>query len=523
MLVSGDYFVPHLNGDIYRQKPPLQFWAIALAATLRGGLDEVAVRLPAALAAILTILLVFQLGRRLFDRRAAWLAALVFATCSKTLWQGRVGQIDMLLVFWVTLGMYCWVRAYCDDRPGFYRGFFLATGCATVAKGLVGLLPPLLAIGAFLLITRDRATWRAMRPASGLLLWLLPILAWLLPATLIAGPDYLRYLLVDQSLKRYADPWHHFQPWYYYLSVLPVDFFPWALFLPATGFTTWRRLDGRERKGFLFCLAWAMITLLFFSLSPAKRTVYIFSMYPALALLVGSTLRQLGRRWPAGRWWTTAPVALLGLLLGAVAIILPFQAHRWAADVALLGADLPRLVSTLVGLLAAALLIAAVLAWRGRLPAATAVVGAGMGALALGAVLLVMPRFDATRSARPLAERLVAEMGAEETYAFYTGLEPAFLFYTERYGEVLRDETSLRVYLARPGRQWVIAEKRALAALSSPLPTRQVASDLDERDGYVLLVDDGTAGAASQSASASAASASTAAAAMEDTSPQAAP
>src|SRR5204863_7325585 len=52
MRLTGDYVVPHLNGEVYSQKPPLQMWAMLAAAVVTGGLDETAARLPAALAAI---------------------------------------------------------------------------------------------------------------------------------------------------------------------------------------------------------------------------------------------------------------------------------------------------------------------------------------------------------------------------------------------------------------------------------------------------------------------------------------
>src|SRR5213595_2358403 len=91
------YLVPHLNGAVYAQKPPLLFWLMALGQELWPGKLETASRLPSALAAVGAILAVYRLGERLFSRRAGWFAAAALATCAKVLWQGRFGQIDMLL------------------------------------------------------------------------------------------------------------------------------------------------------------------------------------------------------------------------------------------------------------------------------------------------------------------------------------------------------------------------------------------------------------------------------------------
>ncbi|MCZ7651285.1 MAG: glycosyltransferase family 39 protein [Thermoanaerobaculia bacterium] len=337
MLESGEFLVPHLNGRIYSEKPPLQFWAIAFFGWLRGGVDEVAARLPAVLSAVVATLLVFAMGRRLFDRETGWIAAAAFATGAKILWQGRIGQIDMLLIALVAAAMYFWCRGYLERRPLFFRLFFLACGFATVAKGPVGLLPPLLSIVAFSLLARRRELLREMRIGTGLLLWAAPVAAWLLPAAAHAGRAYLETMVLRQNFERYADPWHHFQPWHYYLQVLPADFFPWSLLLPGALLAGWLHLRGERRERFLWTLSWVGVTLLFFSLSPAKRTVYVLTMYPGLALALAAGLVELRRRWPRGRAWVEAPLLLLAGLAATALAALPRLATRHAEEVSQVG------------------------------------------------------------------------------------------------------------------------------------------------------------------------------------------
>ena len=61
MEETANYLVPQLNGDLPTGEPPLHFWAISSMSLLLGRLDETAVRLPSALAAIATSLLVFSI------------------------------------------------------------------------------------------------------------------------------------------------------------------------------------------------------------------------------------------------------------------------------------------------------------------------------------------------------------------------------------------------------------------------------------------------------------------------------
>lgn len=488
MVASGQYFVPQLNGRLYSEKPPLQFWSMAFASLFTGGLDERSARLPAVASVTAATLLLFATGRRLFDREVAWLAALAFLTCSKILWQGRVGQIDMLLTALVMLAMYFWTRGWLERRPGFYALFFFVTGVATVAKGPVGLLPPLLSIIAFLVWTRQTPRLREMRIGRGLVLWALPVLAWIGPATAVAGTEYLRTMVLRQSVQRFADPWHHFQPWYYYLGVVAGDFLPWSLLLPGAVVAGLATLRGERRDAFRLALCWVVGTVVFFSLSPGKRSVYVLTMYPGLALLVGAGLVELARGWPQRRAWVLAPLTLLAALPFVGAVALPFVVSRQGAELAPLGADLPwRLAAIAVGV--GALATWALLAARtGRLHLAAERLALAFAAGALVAVLTVLPRFDAVKSARGLSAEILARVAPDEPYAIWPRFDAPFVFYTRRFAVELRDEADLVAFTHRPGRVWLLAERGALAKLAPPLALFEVAHDAEIGPGGYLLL-----------------------------------
>ena len=494
MRVDGEWLVPHLNGRVYSEKPPLQFWAIAAASFLTGGVDEVSTRLPAVVAAVVTLLLLFGMAQRLFDHRVAWWSALIFGSAAKVLWQGRIGQIDMLLVALVTAAMACFVRGLTEERPGFYRLFFVCAGLATLAKGPVGLLPPLLAVVAWALATGRRDVLSAMRIPTGLAIWAAVVLAWLVPAIAVTGRGYFDTIVLRQNITRYAEPWHHFQPWYYYLTVIPGDFFPWSFFLPGALWIGWKRVFGPARRGGQLALAWLLVTLVFFSLSPAKRTVYILTMYPAMALLVAVALAEIESSWPRFRRFLTVPAALLALVATALPIagyvVVRYDPQRIASaleDVAPVGPGLLPLLLALGVLLAATAQVALLAARRGRTRALVQAWALGMALVAIAATVAVLPRFDVIKSARALAGRLVALAAPGEPYAIWPRLDAPYVFYSRRYAVELAGEDDLAAFLARPGRVWLLASKPDLAKRESPLPLVEVARDADRRDGYVLL------------------------------------
>jgi 4-amino-4-deoxy-L-arabinose transferase-like glycosyltransferase len=511
MRLLGHWAVPHLNGQVYREKPPLLFWSAAFLGWATGGLDETAARLPLAFSAIAATLFVHLIGARFFGRRAAWLSAAAFATCFKVIWQGRFGQIDMLLTALVTLAVWFWTRGYTEKRPGFHWLFFLAAGFATLAKGPVGLLPPLLSIVAFLAWTRDREELRRLRIGRGLLLWAAVMLCWLAPAGLDAGPDYLRTLVIKQNVTRYANPWHHFAPPWYYLEIFPAEFFPWSFLLPAAVAAGWRRwvkrgsketgplladssrvLDGivdtRARQGFLFALCWAVVTLVFFSLSPAKRSVYILTMYPAAALLVGAGLDRIASEWPRWRRGVVIPLGILAGLVLLIAAALPI-AGRNRPELAPLG-GVPFLYTLSAVLLP--LFAGAAAAWwfsrSGALSRAAGALALGMALTGLGIALFALPRFDVLKSARGLSRVLVARMAPGEPYGIYPRLDSTFLFYSHRFCEDLDSEARLRAFLARPGRAWLLAQKDDFSRLRNLPPLTEVARDADPKEGYILFL-----------------------------------
>jgi hypothetical protein len=505
MREGGSWLLPRLNGGVYTQKPPLFFWLIDAAALLTGGVDETAARLPSALAAIAATLLVFALGDRLLSRRAAWLAAAAFATSFKVLWQGRFGQIDMALTALVALQMWWFVRGWSERRPGFYRLLFVTGGVATLLKGPAGFLPPLLAVVAFLLLSRQAAELRRLQIGRGLLLWAAVVLAWLLPAALAGGGEYLEQIVLRQNLTRYADPWHHLKPWYYFLTVLPGDFFPWSLLLPAA-VVFGRRSEGPARQGVRLAACWAIVTLIFFSVSPAKRSVYVLTMYPALALLVAAALDRAALLWPRGRRWVTAPllvVAGLAVLLLTAAALTPRLAapggpwERHAATLASLGGG-----SFVMLMVAAflALLVGALVAWwaarGGRVGRATAALATGMAVLYLVVAHALLPRFDTFKSARQMSSVLRARLRPGDVYGIYPRLDASFVFYSGRFAEGLESPAALRGFLARPGRVWVLAQRDDWRRLNPRPPLVEVARDADPREGYLLLARPEMVGAA---------------------------
>lgn len=419
MLRGGSLLVARLFGELYPDKPPLYFWATAALAWLRGGqLDEVTARLPAAAAALASLLLLYRLGADLFGARAGLLSALVLATSNLFFWYARQGHPDQFLTAFVTLACLGLWRGLTPGGARWAVVAYAAMALGVLSKGLLGLVVPLLAGATYCLATGPaRRVPARLRLGLGLGVFLAVVSLWFGPAVAENGPGYLYETLVRQHLVRYTRTWVHAGPWYYYLGQFPTEFFPWVLFLPGAIVLGWRagesahgaEGEGRSSRPFRFPLAWFASGFVFFSLASSKRGAYLLPLYPAAALLVG-WLWDRTLAGPLRSRWVGVP---LGLMSGATALlalglaVTPRRLIPGRMVDTLVPAD-PRHLAALIALLLAGAL-AVWLSWRrGRPAVALGVLVGVLGVLLLAVATIRGPQYEARFPARDFATRVRA-------------------------------------------------------------------------------------------------------------------
>ena len=147
MLASGDYVIPHQNGLVYLEKPPLAYWLVAGSFRLFGE-TEGAARLPGQLATAGTMLALFLFARRRAGERAGALAALFFGGSLLGFGLARIVLIDPLLTAAQTSAVLAFA-ALAEADAGSRRAsrvpvivFAVSAAAAVLLKGLVGVVLP---------------------------------------------------------------------------------------------------------------------------------------------------------------------------------------------------------------------------------------------------------------------------------------------------------------------------------------------------------------------------------------------
>ena len=341
MVEHGQWLFPHRGHELYPDKPPVFMWLQALAYLVVGNW-RVAFLLPSLAAALGALALVYDLARRLWNHRSALLAVATLLLTIHFTYQMRNAQIDPLLLGWITLANYGLLRHLLlgPSWRWFAAGcFFAGVGVATKGVGVLALLmlvPYLVARrGHWSGVAFPRGGWRW---AGGLLLFLVPILGWLLPMLLSARADgdpqhaeYVQNILFGQTVHRYATPTGHIHSPLYFLGIIAVDWLPLSLLLPWALPAWWRRLRRRDGR-FLLPLGWIVLVVLFFSFSPGKRDVYILPALPMAALALAPLLPGLLRRRGVRIALFVLTLLMAGVMAGAAALAL----HRhpaWATTI----------------------------------------------------------------------------------------------------------------------------------------------------------------------------------------------
>ncbi|MGC1457446.1 MAG: glycosyltransferase family 39 protein [Steroidobacteraceae bacterium] len=320
ILASGDWVIPHLDGLVYIEKPPLQYWATAISESLFGQNDWAA-RLYTGLCALATVYAIWALIRREWGALAAARAAIMLGSSLWFLLLGHQLTLDMSLTLYMTLTFAGFCNAQRSER---WQGWMLlcwaAIAGAFMTKGLIAGVLPLFTLLCYSALQRDLTPWRRLLLVRGAALFAVLCLPWLI---LIQHrlPQFFQFFFVREHFQRYLTKIENrYQPWWYFIPILLAGILPWLLPALRSLWLDWR---AGARPGFdlrRFAWVWCVVIFVFFSASDSKLSTYILPMFPALALLMATApLPRLNADLRA----TGIGMMVLGVLLLAAALLLP--------------------------------------------------------------------------------------------------------------------------------------------------------------------------------------------------------
>jgi 4-amino-4-deoxy-L-arabinose transferase-like glycosyltransferase len=431
MFVSGDYISTRLCGCLWFEKPVLLYWMSAAGYHLFG-VNELAARLPSALAALATVVLLYAALRRFALPRLALAAPLVLATSGIFLAYARVATPDMVLTAAITaalLAALLFTRASGRERALYGMLSCLFMGLGVLAKGLVGIVLVLAILAVYLVVSGQLKSVRWRDYLVGLVVVLAVAGTWYIPVTLRHGWTFIEEFFIRHHFERYTtNEFGHPQPVYFFLLVAFAGTVPWTfLLIPAAArLRTLRpRTDIRDS---LLTLAWVWVgvPLLFFSFSESKLPGYILPIFPALAVIIGAEVERL---W-SGERNRTLKAALWMTALVLIGLGVAFMVYLYRESLNLGGW---RLILEGLPLALALASVVALAAQKSR--AFIAGVAGVMVSLVFASVILLFPTLRDEVSLKSLSLEAAAALRPGEKIGFYLKKEFAPVFYAE--GRVL--------------------------------------------------------------------------------------
>lgn len=272
MIESGDFITPHLNYIKHFHKPPLIYWLVAFSFQIFGE-NEFAARFPAALFGVLGLVLVYLLALKLgCDKRKAFFASLVLASCGQYFVWTQVLSSDMILSVLVLLAFY-----------GFFSKnilFGIGMGLGFMVKGPIAVIIPILVLLAYRFASKEKYSFGKFFIIQNIAVFLVIALPWYIYVS-VKNPGLFKYFIFFQSVERMLSKVHgRHGSILYFIPIFLIGTVPWIAFLP--------KIFKNKSNLYKLLIIWIVCPIVFFSFSKSKLPGYILPVYPAFAILIGS-------------------------------------------------------------------------------------------------------------------------------------------------------------------------------------------------------------------------------------------
>ncbi len=217
--------------------------------------------------------------------------------------------------FWGTVVLLFWAGAILvvslrgrggrgpTQRDVYLYAFYLSSGVAMLAKGLLGVALPGLIVFLYLLTSGEWRELRRLRIFRGAAVFLAAAAPWYAMMLVRHGNGWIQQFIVHDHFKRFATGVHGDRgPVGYFVEQLGIGTFPWVGLIPAALMAVfwlrWKRQDrSRPAEGervALLALLWGVSMFAFFTVvTQTKFHHYVFPALPGFALCLGLMLDRL--------------------------------------------------------------------------------------------------------------------------------------------------------------------------------------------------------------------------------------
>ena len=355
MIVEGNWLLTTINGEPRYQKPPLPTWLTAFSALIFGLKSIAALRLPAAIMGLFTVMISYALALK-FTRNKAYAlwSGLILTTSFYMVFAGRNGQWDIFTHSFMMGGIFCLYQLFAHPKSrwtyALLAGIFF--GASFMSKGPVSLYALFLPLVLAKAIVSGLRNLKAnVGPLSLVLLVGLVTALWWHAYINIVDPENLK-AITEKETTNWTN--YNVKPFYYYWSFF-IQSGLWTI--PAVLSLAYPYLKKRVFHGKAYALSfwWTACAVVLLSLVPEKKPRYLLPVLIPLAFNIGFLVLYALKQFKTMSPWLRIPLQIHFGVLGLVG--LAFPAGSWLILGASLSPYMIWFVLTAIGLALSATLI----------------------------------------------------------------------------------------------------------------------------------------------------------------------
>ncbi|MDQ1265910.1 MAG: hypothetical protein QG635_1062 [Bacteroidota bacterium] len=324
MLVTGDWLTVRIDYQPFHEKPPLFFWLQAISMK-SFGINEFAARLPNALTGIFTLLLLFHIGKKMFDERFGLLWVIVYIGSFLPHFYFRTGIIDPVFNLFIFLALYHIYKGILPDNKKslhntVYAGVFASI--AILTKGPVAYLLIMLCWLFYFIIKRKSYKFPLKQIVIFTLLAAAAPVFWYIILSARTGSNII-WQFIEYQVRLYTtEDAGHGGPIYYHIAALLIGCFP-ASVVMLRGFRSSLN-DNENQKIFKLLMILLLCTVLtVFSIASTKIVHYSSLAYFPITYLAVYAIHAISYRNLTWKKSTSVLIIIFGLIWAFILTALP--------------------------------------------------------------------------------------------------------------------------------------------------------------------------------------------------------
>lgn len=333
MIASGNYFSVQINFARFTEKPPLFFWLQVLSMKTFG-INEFAARFPNAVCGIITLALLFRIGKKNFNEQVAKIWVMIYLGTLVTFLYFKSGIIDPWFNLFIFLSVVHFFYLTINTtkqriKNALLVGLFL--GLAVLTKGPVAILIAMLTYGVFVALNKLNFYITLKEFLLVFFTALLVCFLWFGVDLIKNGPTFIQEFIARQIAIFSTSDADHGEPFFYHWWVLLLGCFPASIFFIRGMFLKTGNTQQKTFKLWMMILFW--VTLLLFSIVKTKIVHYSSLCWFPLTFIAAICVNEIWeKRISHLHLILKLLLGLVGSVISLILITIPFammQKSKW--------------------------------------------------------------------------------------------------------------------------------------------------------------------------------------------------